>query len=70
MTTTHFSTASEFILTRTTEIRRYRQLKSQVVKGSAEYRYYGQRIKRLTQELNYMKAEARRLDPLKRIRLA
>jgi hypothetical protein len=62
--------ALQFILTRTTEIRRYRQLKAQVQKGSAEYRYYGQRIKRLTQELNYMKAEARRLDPLKRIRLA
>ena len=67
---TNFSTASEFILTSTTEIRRYRQLKSQTVKGSAEYRYYGQRIKRLTQELNYMRAEAMRLDPLKRIRLA
>lgn len=62
--------ALQFILTRSSEIERYRQLKSQVVKGSAEYRYYGQRIKRLTQELNYMKAEARRLDPLKRIRLA
>ena len=65
-----FPTATEFILTRTTEIRRYRQLKAQTVKGSAEYRYYGRRIKRLRQELNYMKAEARRLDPLKRIRLA
>jgi len=70
MTTANFSTASEFILTRSAEIRRYRQLKAHTVKGSPEYRYYGQRIKRLTQELNYMKAEARRLDPLKRIRLA